>query len=135
MAKSKNKIIKEIEAFKNSHSGDYKDYYIGITKHVGQRLVEVNIDEHVQAGNYIKGDDFYEAEAESREIANEIELEFQAKGMKGKGTSKGKRESRYVYCFKLASKSKYLLTEREYHKVFKNVVKRLMDYKSFEAEK
>ena len=133
MAKKKHVILKEIEAFVAKHGGNYKDYYIGITKHVDQRLVEINIDEHAQAGNYVKGHAYYSAEAESRDVANEIEIEFQQKGMKGQGSSKGRKSSKYVYCFKLAKTSKYLLTEKEFTLIFKNVKKRLKDFDSFKA--
>lgn len=95
-------IKKEIEEFRKKHKRPYTEFYIGITKHVGQRLVEGLLLEHASASGGKKfkdGDDYYSEDAESQENAIEIEKHFHSLGMQGEGGGFGDKESKYVYCF------------------------------------
>ncbi len=114
---SKEKIIKDIEDFRKANSGPYSAYYIGITKHIEQRLVEANevIQEHLRKGEYTEGNPTYSAECENRDTAVEIERLFQKKGMeKYNYRSVGVDDSKFIYCYKMTEQNKKaILNENE----------------------
>ncbi|WP_343748003.1 GIY-YIG nuclease family protein [Fluviicola sp.] len=117
MSKSTETIKEEIEDFKTSQGGDYPEFYIGITNNPQRRLVEnilvEELFEHISAGRYKDTDPCYQAEAESRDEAVEIERYFQKLGMQGfNPRSKGVESSCYVYCFKI-SEDYQLIQETE----------------------
>lgn len=101
-------IKEEIEQFKTDNGGEYSNYYIGITKHLEQRLVEDNeaIQEHLNKGEYTEGNPTYTAECENRDEAVEIEQYFQSKGMlKYNPRSHGVEESKFIYCYKMTDEN------------------------------
>lgn len=115
MTKDKATIKEEIEEFKTTYGGDYSDYYIGITKHINQRLVEGNetIKEHLAKGEFTKGNPTYSDECLNREVAVEIEHEFQAKGMlKYNPRSVGKEDSKFIYCYKMTEENKKIVLSK-----------------------
>ncbi|HEY4785695.1 MAG TPA: hypothetical protein VIH57_06585 [Bacteroidales bacterium] len=131
MAKEKDLIIPEIEKFKNEYGGNYSDYYIGITKHIGQRLVEETLFEHQQKGEYTEGNPTYKTECNNRDEAVEIERYFQGKGMlMFNPRSFGIEDSRFIYCFKMTKENKEnILLENSVEG--KKMRKKLKDYKDF----
>ncbi len=134
MAKNKGTIKIEIEAFKTENGGDYPDYYIGITKHIEQRLIENNeaINEHLEKGEYTKDAPIYTAECHNRDDSVEIEQYFQKKGMlKYNPRSHGVKESRYIYCYKMDEGNKKVIIS-ENSSEGKKMGKRIMDYKNFD---
>jgi len=134
MAKDIETVKNEIEVFKSNNSGLYRDYYIGITKHIEQRLVEVNeaIVEHMKKGEYTEGNPSYIAECNNRDEAVEIERFFQEKGMlKLNPRSFGVEDSKFIYCYKMTEDNKKaVLLEIELNKM-----KHLMDYDRYKQNK
>lgn len=134
MGKDIETVKNDIEAFKSNNSGTYGDYYIGITKHIEQRLVETNetIVEHLQKGEYTEGNPTYTAECNNRDEAVEIERFFQKKGMlKFNPRSFGVRDSKFIYCFKMTEENKKaVLLEMNL-----NEMKHLKDYDQYTQNK
>lgn len=92
MAKDYETIINEIDAHL-SRSGRryYSDFYIGITKDVGQRLFG---DHNVSKDNSW----WIYRTAETNEIARAVEKHYLDLGMRG-GPGGGDDDSRIVYCY------------------------------------
>ena len=137
MSKSTETIKKEIEDFKTSQGGDYPEFYIGITNDPQRRLVEniltTELFEHVRDGRYEKDSPLYNAEAESRDEAVEIELYFQDLGMQGYNPeSKGVEDSHFVYCFKIAEGYELIKETAENSKQGKEMAKSIKKFKDFE---
>lgn len=138
MPKDIETIKQEIEDFKNSNGGEYEDYYIGITKHIEQRLIESNpsILEHLQKGEYTEGSPTYSVECNSRDEAVEIEQHFQGepKGMlKLNKRARGRFDSKYLYCYKIDEENrKAILSENsEDAKIISKNIKNVKDWKNF----
>ncbi|MDD4149654.1 MAG: hypothetical protein PHE33_06460 [Bacteroidales bacterium] len=126
-------IIHEIEDFKDEHRGGYSDYYIGITKHIDQRLIEnnENITEHLQKGEYTSGNPTYKAECTNRDEAIKIEQIFQNLGMlKLNKRSHGVEESKFIYCYKMTedNKKSILLENSDDAKKIRKTIKDFRDF-------
>jgi hypothetical protein len=114
MAKEKDLIIQDIATFRTNHGGDYSDYYIGVTKHVGQRLVEETLLEHMLKGEFTKGTPFYSEECMNRDEAVSIEQYFQKFGMlKYNPRSHGVEDSKFIYCYKLTDENKKMILSED----------------------
>jgi predicted GIY-YIG superfamily endonuclease len=137
-------IIDEIHSFVAKNGGDYKYYYIGITNDPERRIVEdANsiVMEHIANGRYTRGMPWYHAECLDQPTATRVEEHFQLSwGMKKHNPrSRGKPESKFVYCFKMTEKNlKNVLNEDnaavplDLRKlVLKAVLNRLKTYKEF----
>lgn len=112
MAKHTEVIKQEIEDFKINNGGGYDDYYIGITNNIDRRLIENNaaIVEHLNKGEYSKGNPTYTEECLGRDEAVEIERFFQAKGMlQYNPRSFGVDASKFVYCYKMTAENKKMV--------------------------
>lgn len=103
--KNKHQISMEIEKFRSDQGGDYSEFYIGITRDVERRIYETWIREHIRDGIYDPESPKYVAQTASRDVAFDIEAEFQKLGMlKYNPGGRGKEDSRYIYCFKLKTR-------------------------------
>lgn len=130
-------IIKEIEQFKAINGGDYDVYYIGITKHIEQRLIENNeaIQEHLQKGEYSKENPTYTAECKNNDEAVGIERYFQKKGMlQFNPRSFGVKESKFIYCYKMTEENKKMVLSGN-SSAGKNMATTIKDFKNFKNEK
>jgi len=126
-------IKRQVEKFKADNSGEYSDYYIGITKHIEQRIVETNeeIQEHLQQGEYTKGTPIYSAKCMNRDEAVEIERYFQKLGMlKYNRRSFGDKDSKYIYCYRMTEENKrVLLSENSTNgKKMAKMIKKFKDF-------
>jgi len=96
MAKDVQIIIEEItdHLINYCSGGNYSDYYVGITKNVGDRLFS---DHRVPIENHC----WIWREANNDTEAREVEKHFLDKGMKGGGGG-GDKESVFVYVYKIS---------------------------------
>lgn len=136
MSKSTETIKREIEDFKTSQGGDYSEFYIGITNDPQRRLVEniltAELFEHVRAGRYKENGSCYQAEAESRNEAVEIERHFQHLGMQGfNPRSRGIESSCYIYCFKISEDYKLIQETEGNSKEGKSMAKSIKKFEEF----
>jgi hypothetical protein len=128
MASKKSVIVKDIEDFVAKNGGKYEDYYVGITNNLERRLIEGSelFAEHIKSGRYKTNSPLFYGEAESRDIAFEIEVGFQKKGMlKYNPGGRGTEDSKIIYCFK-QDPDFQLLNERK-----KERMKYLMNYRTY----
>lgn len=91
---TKQTIIDAIQKFaENSGKMYYREFYIGITSDINERLFkEHKVDENSSA--YI-----YKC-ADTEEIARDVEKHFLDKGMKGDiGGGTGNNDVKWVYCY------------------------------------
>ena len=131
MAKQKDLIIQGIEDFRTIHGGEYRDYYIGITKHIGQRLVEETLLEHLLKGEFTKGTPFYSEECMNRDEAISIEQYFKKLGMlKYNPRSHGVEDSKFIYCYKLTDENKKMILSEDSSKA-KNMMFNIKKFKDF----
>lgn len=96
-----NDIIKNIdEHLSKSPKQYYKDFYIGITSNIDERLFGYhNVNRHGDWWIYCDGD--------TEEIARLVEKYYLDKGMKGApGGGDGKGQTKIVYCYEITNKTK-----------------------------
>lgn len=98
---TKDEIIKSInEHLTKSLKRYYKDFYIGITENIDNRLFG---DHRVNRS----ADWWIYRIADTEEIAREVEAYYLEKGMDGnKGGGKGKGQTRIVYCYEISNHTK-----------------------------
>lgn len=136
MPKNTETIKREIEDFKTSQGGDYNEFYIGITNDPQRRLVEniliKELVEHVNSGLFKENSPHYQAEAESRDKAVEIERFFQSLGMQGYNPrSFGRETSNNVYCFKIAEDYDLIKETEENSAEGKDMAKQMKKFENF----
>ena len=136
MKKDNETVKKEIEEFKSNNGKTYGDFYIGITKHIEQHIVEDNetIMEHKRNGIYTEGNPIYINECNNRKQAVEIERYFQGKGMlKFNPRSFGVEDSKFIYCFKLTEENKKMILN-ENSEAGKEMITKIKKFKEFKEE-
>lgn len=134
MPEIKEVIIAEIIRFVEHHLGDYDEYYIGITNDVEGRIDENSaiILEHRRNGEFTNGNHLYWNECESRDIAVEIEQQFQEQGMeKLNYRSHGVPESRFVYCYKMTEANRRKVLNEQVVTSLDESMKYIMKFKEF----
>ncbi|MCK5283507.1 MAG: hypothetical protein KAK00_08945 [Nanoarchaeota archaeon] len=94
----KNQIISEIKNYVSRHGGIYQEWYVGISEDPKERLFNGH--------NVDKDNDLWiHREANSSEVAREIEEYFLSIGTKG-GSGGGDSDAKYVYAYKINSHTK-----------------------------
>lgn len=137
MAEDIKTVKRDIEAFISDNGGTYPDYYIGITKHIEQRLVEANetIIEHIRNGEYTEGNPIYTVECNTRDEAVKIERFFQEKGMlKLNLRSFGVEDSKFIYCYKMTEENKRMVLN-ENSEAGKKMITSIKKFKEFINDK
>ena len=96
-----NDIIKSIdEHLSKSAKQYYKDFYIGITDNIDERLFGYHkVNKNTDWWIYCNGD--------TEDIARQVESYYINKGMDGgKGGGKGNGTTRFVYCYEITDNTK-----------------------------
>ena len=94
-------IIKSIdEHLSKSPKQYYRDFYIGITDNIDERLFGYHkVNKQIDWWIYCNGD--------SEDIARQVEKHYLDKGMKGdQGGGKGNGQTKFVYCYEITSETK-----------------------------
>lgn len=96
-----NDIIKSIDDhLSKSPKHYYKEYYIGITDNIEERLFGY----HKVNRN---SDWWIYCRADTEEIARDVEAYYLGKGMDGgTGGGKGNGQTKYVYCYEITNNTK-----------------------------
>lgn len=96
-----NDIIKRIdEHLSKSPKQYYRDFYIGITDNIDERLFGYHkVNKQTDWWIYCGGD--------SEDIARNVEKYYLDKGMRGgPGGGKGEGKTKFVYCYEITSNTK-----------------------------
>ena len=83
-------IVNELYNYYTKSGGDYNNWYVGITNDIDSRLYG----DH----NVSRKGVWYHAEADSNDVARQVENHFLDLGMDGKGGG-GKSNSNFVYTY------------------------------------